>query len=311
MKNALLQLALLAVLVASCDVAVTINPSQEPTTLPPPTSPPATTIVLLTAVPAPDTPVPPTLRPPDPTSTLLPPAPTPVQVSGRPLSLVVPTGLANGVMVSQVSRAEGEGVAPWDVTPGHTRLVLDAYPLSGRSFAPEIRVYPASDYALMYPAAFESIHRLDNILYGPNGLTGDEPLPDVPYLNASEMLSSRAQVLPFQSGSGVRFLTQYDQYAAPINNNELIYTYQGLSRDGTYYIVATLPVTLPVLPESSDPAAVVPPGGVAYPGQGQSSSDYEAYYAAVTGLLDSANSGDFAPSIDQLDQLIASMLITP
>ncbi|MEO8354588.1 MAG: hypothetical protein ABI621_01610 [Chloroflexota bacterium] len=40
------------------------------------------------------------------------------------------------------------------------------------------------------------------------------------------------QVINFQNGRGIRFLTQYAQYPAPINNHELFYHFQGLTNDG-------------------------------------------------------------------------------
>jgi hypothetical protein len=67
--------------------------------------------------------------------------------------------------------------------------------------------------------AFENIHRLNNILYDPRAPIGEEQLPIAPTFNAAQMLASNIQVISFQNGNGVRFVTQYDQYAAPVNNN--------------------------------------------------------------------------------------------
>ena len=63
----------------------------------------------------------------------------------------------------------------------------------------------------------------------------------------------------------MRFLTEYAQYTAPVNNHELFYHFQGVTRDGAYYIIAIFPITVPVLAETSDAAAALPPGGIAYP----------------------------------------------
>ncbi|HEX9387675.1 MAG TPA: hypothetical protein VF918_15235, partial [Anaerolineales bacterium] len=65
-------------------------------------------------------------------------------------------------------------------------------------------------------------------------------------------------MISFQNGQGVRFLTEYAQYAASANNHDLFYHFQGLTRDGAYYIIAILPITVPVLAETSDGGAVLP-----------------------------------------------------
>ena len=61
----------------------------------------------------------------------------------------------------------------------------------------------------------------------------------------------QVQYLDFKSGTGVRFLTQFNNGMAPVNNHDLIYTFQGLTSDGKYYIAAVLPVTHPDLPANS------------------------------------------------------------
>ena len=63
----------------------------------------------------------------------------------------------------------------------------------------------------------------------------------------------------------MRFLTEYGQYPAPVNNHELFYHFQGFTSDGEYYIVATLPVTAPVLAETGDAGSPLPSGGILYP----------------------------------------------
>ena len=57
-------------------------------------------------------------------------------------------------------------------------------------------------------------------------------------------------MIKFQVPEGVRFLTEYAQYPASANNQDLFYQFQGLSRDGAYYIVAIFPITVPVLAET-------------------------------------------------------------
>jgi hypothetical protein len=52
----------------------------------------------------------------------------------------------------------------------------------------------------------------------------------------------------FRNGSGVAWLTQRTVDMAPINNAQLWYVFQGLTKDGAYYVAAQIRVTHPSLP---------------------------------------------------------------
>jgi hypothetical protein len=227
------------------------------------------------------------------------------------LSLVLPPGVASGFSGNQFPRADGDNVAPWEVTPGHTQIKLEGYLLQGKFHQPQIFVYPATEYAVMVPAAFESMHRLRNVMYDPSTASGVDQLPAVPFFNAAQVFASNVQPIAFQNGDGMRFLTEYAQYAAPVNNHELIYQFQGFSDDGEYYIIAILPISVPVLAESSEPGAILPPGGVPYPDISNPNADITGYCTAVTNLLNATSPDAFAPTLSQLDALIQSIRITP
>jgi hypothetical protein len=323
MKRAFLLLSILAVVTAGCDLSVTIAQPTSPAPLPTdtlipaaatPTQIPATQVptpIPASATPIPATPVP-TQMPPTPVPpTAQPPASAGGEVSVGPLTIFLWPDLASGARGSQFSRAEGQNVAPWDVTPGHTQLKLEGYPLQSRSLEPQIYVYPALDYAVMLPGAFESIHRLDNILYGPGGSISADQLPTVPFFNAAQLFASNVQLISFQNGGGVRFLTEYAQYPASVNNHDLFYHFEGVSRDGEYYIVAILPISAPGLAETSDPGAALPSGGIPYPYYADPEADMDGYYAAVTSLLNGTSAAAFVPTLDQLDALIQSIRISP
>jgi hypothetical protein len=306
MKKIFLFLSIFIFVTMACDLAVTVAPTNDPVPLPtntitPTQIPASVTSISITEAPDPITAIP----------TVQPLSADGVTVTYGPLGFVLPSGIASGFVGDQFSRVEGDSVAPWEVTPGHTQITLDGYLLQGKFHQPQIFVYPATSYAEMYPAAFESIHRLDNILYNPAGLNLNEPLPAVPFFNAAQIFASNIQAISFQGGSGVRFITEYAQNYAPVNNNELFYHFQGLSRNGAYYIIAIFPITAPVLAESSDPGAILPPGGVAFPDINNSNPDVQGYYASVTNLLNTTSPDAFTPTINQLDALIQSMLIAP
>ena len=236
------------------------------------------------------------------------------EVSVDSLSVVLPTGLVISVSAKQVPRADGQELLVWGKAPGHTEFKMEGYPLQGKTHEPKIYVYPANAYLEMVPAAFESIRRLDNILYAPTVPTTISPdqLPAAPFFNDVQVFASNIQVIYFQNGGGVRSLTEYDQYAASVNNHDLIYHFQGVTRDGAYYIVAILPITAPMIAETSDAGAPPPPGGVPYPYFAEGpNADMQTYYASVIDLLNASPSDVFTPTLNQLDSLIHSMRIAP
>lgn len=79
-------------------------------------------------------------------------------------------------------------------------------------------------------------------------------IPDFPYLDAGNSIISKFQYLAFRSGSGILFLTQYSNESQPnpVNNEELTLDFQGLTKDGRYYVAARLAITHAGLPRGID-----------------------------------------------------------
>ena len=301
MKKILLFLSLLTLISLACGVTIDITPNAEvPTSestpipvLDPPTTTPEVFISLTQAIPG----------------TAVPTAPLPltngVQVSYGLVSLVLPTGLANGISGTDFPRVEGEDHPYWELTPGHTVVTLEGYTLQGKFHQPQIYIYPALDYATLFPGAFESMHRLRNVMNLSIASIGVDQLPAVPFFNAAQVFASNIELISFQNGSGIRFLTEYAQYAASANNQDLFYHFQGFSNDGEYYIIAILPITMPMLAETSDGGAPLPAGGIPYSYFADGGNfDAESYYAAVTDLLNGTAPDALSPTINQLDALI-------
>jgi hypothetical protein len=236
---------------------------------------------------------------------------TATQVDGIPITLegvsfTIPNGLAGGANTDKMTAVEANTDAPWDIAPTHLRFTLTEYRLQGKFHEPRIFVYPAEEYIQNNPNAAEHIDRLRKILTGATPL--QETLPNVPFFNAAPVMAAQIKIIPFQNGGGgIRSLTQYAQYAAPINNHELFYHFQGLSSDGNYYVVAILPVTATILPEDEKPGASIPEGGIPIP---TDVGPNDVYYFSVTEKLNSLSPDAFTPSLDALDALFQSFVIT-
>ena len=307
MKKITLFFCILVVATLACDLSVNIAPTNEvptiaesPVLIDPPTTTPEVFISLTQAIPA----------------TALSTAPVPftdgTQVFYGPLSLVLPMGLASGISGSQIERADGSDLPYWELTPGHTVIKLEGYLLQGKSHQPQIYVYSATGYAELFPGAFESMHRLRNVMNASPATISEDQLPAVPFFNAAQVFASNIQPVSFQNGGGIRFLTEYAQYAASVNNQDLFYQFQGFSNDGEYYIIAILPITMPMLADTSDGGAPLPAGGIPYSYFTDGGNfNAESYYAAVTDLLNATPSDAFSPTISKLDALVQSITITP
>src|SRR5688500_16297712 len=229
---------------------------------------------------------------------------TPISFEG--VSFTIPNGLAGGANTDKMTAVESNTDAPWDIAPTHLRFTLTEYQLQDKFHEPRIFVYPAGEYAQSNPIAAEQLDRLRKILAGAIPL--HETLPTVPFFNAAPVLSAQIKIIPFENGGGgIRLLTQYAQYAAPVNNHELFYHFQGLSGDGNYYIVAILPITAPILPEDEKPEATVPEGGIHIP---TDVGPNNVYYFSVTEKLNSLSLDAFTPSLNALDALFQSFVIT-
>ncbi len=305
LKKVLLAFSLLAVMSLACGVTLDITPNAEVpnaehtpvSVIDPPTPTPEVFISSMQAIPA--TPI---LQPSPVTNTLV--------TFGR-LSLEIPSSVATGASGSDIAPVTGEDAAYWEKTPGHLQVSLgDYYILQGKFHQPQIYVYPALAYAQLVPAAFESMHRLRNVMYAPDAV-GAGQLPAVPFFNAAQVFASNVQAISFQNGSGIRFVTEYAQGFVSVNNQDLFYHFEGFTDDGNYYIVAILPITSPVLAETDDLAAPLPAGGIPFPDLASPDPDMQGYFATITTLLDSQTPESFTPALSQLDALIQSIWVAP
>ncbi len=240
----------------------------------------------------------------------VPPTQAPTLVNGtsvscQNISFVIPSGLASGVHAEAMPAIGENDGAPWEVAPAYTKCTLTGYLLQNKFHEPQIFVYPADEYAQAHSGAAQEIDRLKKILAG-TPPTKDS-LPHVPFFNAAPAIAANIQVLPFQTGQGVRTLTEYAQYYATINNHDLFYHFQGLTRDNKYYLIAILPITAPLLAEDDNPSAPVPPDGVPVPANG---TPDDAYYTSVTGKLNALALDSYTPSLNALDMLVKSISVT-
>ena len=231
-------------------------------------------------------------------------------VSFQRFSLVLPNGLATNVLTGSVP-AVNETEGPMVNAPEHVKFEFDNYAIPSTFHDPQILIYPAQEYAAMNDRAAANIAKLQAILNGTAAADADN-LPHISIFNAAQVFAAQIQTVKFANGSGVRYLTEYAQYVATVNNNDMFYCFQGLTSDGKYYILAILPASHPLLAYDANPETVIPEGGIPFPGYDNTdASAFDAYYDSVVALLNQQAANSFMPALVSLDKLIESITVAP
>lgn len=200
--------------------------------------------------------------------------------------------------------------------PGGPEVPHIAYTLYSGMIPPEsmldavggLRVYRTADFA-QYEFPAKRLAELQSVLETRPDLTtyavqlemsiDSITLPFMPVFPAAQVIRGQAHYVDTDSVSGIAYITGFRQAPSPIIANELLYTFQGISRDGQYYISVIMPLNSTMFP-SEIPADF----------------DYEAfiatymdYVAQTTELLNSASPNDFEPSLTLMDDLVNSIAI--
>lgn len=236
--------------------------------------------------------------------------------SGAGLSLTYSTNdfVEAGIRKEQKRSAEGLGnVVDEGFAPEHFCLYFEDtdHPLppleqGPRYFFPAhcfVCAIPLSDssvedFGAAYPTlSFAAVDLRKILRERPEDLEQWRDVPDVPANNAGPSIFSRFQYLDFRSGSGIAFLTQYSQEMEPnpVNNEELILSFQGLTDDGMYYLAGRLAVTHPSLPK-----------GIDFTEHIERDKSYR-YLRSAEEQLEGFSDESFRPSLKSLKALLSSI----
>jgi hypothetical protein len=214
------------------------------------------------------------------------------------ISLCFDPAIAQGNTTSVVSAVTSVD-NPWYNVPQIEQIDFSNYVAGEKFHSPRIMVFSVAEYKAVYDKAEERISELQRYIASkPNIPSG--VIPFLPNWNAQQLYQLMPAFVSFQNGQGIRFLTEYGQYYAPVNNTDLFYTFQGITNDGKYYVSVVLPVTHPSLPPDYKVDATL---------QAQIDADFEAYKASIFSGLSAQPLDSFSPSISLLDAMIESMKI--
>lgn len=205
--------------------------------------------------------------------------------------------IANDIQDEIIPAVSPDSNSPyWEILPQHQVFTFEGYEISEHLLKAQIFLYPVAELDSYNDGASQIADDLKKLLE--DNVVG-ENLPFLPLFNAAQVMHAKVEFMDFGNGKGVRYLTQFDQAPIPINNFELIYTYQGLSEDGKYYIAAIFPVTHLELPESND----------VYGDQEFIMENFVTEMAESVTKLESLPDSGFSPDLTMLDALIQSIVI--
>ncbi len=209
--------------------------------------------------------------------------------------------LAAGVDISQVASQVYPDAPDWSNETAHLEFEFKGYPLQETFHKPALYIYSASDLQNTQTGT-DTLEKLAFFLQKrPVTLAEDDSIPLLPFFNAAQFMQARIAYPDFQNGTGVRFVSQYGQGAWPINNHDMFYTYQGLTRDQQYYISAIFPVGHPTLPPTGD--------NIPWDDWGAFSDNFRTYIMEAETALDRQPDQSFTPSLVSLDEIIHSLQV--
>lgn len=219
--------------------------------------------------------------------------------------------------VAETPYDEASGMPYWAAGPAYTRYILMDFADEMDSFQlPIIHVFPTENLAAYgnetvytFQGQLEALNallaeeELDLSTYAAAPTTsGESDLPFLPLLNAAQVFRAQPEVMEFQNGRGIRYLTYYSQAPGPIMNQNIFYTFQGVTDDGKYYVSATFPINTGLFEDE-------------FPGQ---DFDFDAFMETYNTYLQESltslnelpvDAAESTPTIAQLDALINSLTV--
>lgn len=231
------------------------------------------------------------------------------QISFQGISFRLDPALATGVTAQDCQAVPFRVEDP----PGtaHPAGVTFTFPADRTrvDFQPLIAVYAVEGDKQDYLYPLNSLPELQRLL--------DKRIQPSPWFDHAP-LHVRPQYLDFAGGAGVRGIIEYAQDIFFYTNNGLLYNFDGLTRDGRYYVNVRVPVAVPFLMDldGADPRTNTNPGAIAIPDW---TSDYkaqgqiiQAYNQEALRRFYQAADADFTPDLAVLDALVHSLqVVTP
>jgi hypothetical protein len=225
-------------------------------------------------------------------------------VSYDHFSFAYTEAFGQNVNISQYPGDPVESAGPGFSDAAYTQFNVGYLPQAPDSFwetAAGIRVYHTEGIR-QYDFLQEQLDALQTLLNERPDLaaysTGNdaENLPFIPVVPDGRPLQARAHYVENEAVQGVAYIFYTAAAAEPILNNSLVYTFQGISKDGEYFINATFRLNASLfpaeMPSDFDYAAFV--------------DQFDSHMTESAAQIDAAAPEDFTPSLSEIDELIGT-----
>jgi len=168
----------------------------------------------------------------------------------------------------------------------------------------QVYVAPVDEYLLVDELAEPTVAFLQTMIEQqiPNldGCIPELPLSDFFRVCDHQQFHSNIGYFDFQNGSGVRFVSVYGiQDLAPVDNENLVYVFQGFTDDGKYYVKAIVRILHSQLPDMGEiPGEIYMEDAIGV-----------AVYFDDFAVLLNQNEADYAPALEWIDAFLASLWV--
>ena len=187
-------------------------------------------------------------------------------------------------------------------TPDYIKFNFTDYVIQGHFHEPFIAIYPVAQLIEFDEFTEWHVNTLQTLIASQPETPEDFPF--IPIWNAASLFHSNVEYVDFQNGSGIRYLTEFGQAYWPVHNDNMFYTFQGITSDGQYYISAVLPVHHPNVYQSGEE---VPSDWEPY----YDEAAWDAYINPTVAMLNGQPGNSFTPYLDLLDEMIGSITFQP
>ncbi|NMC52976.1 MAG: hypothetical protein GYA48_05010 [Chloroflexi bacterium] len=181
----------------------------------------------------------------------------------------------------------------------HRIFEFQNYHLEDHFLTPLINIYPLEEFQQVNPGAAAQITLLKDLISW-QGLGASRPdgLPFLPIFNAAQSFFTKVEFINTDSVNGLRYLTQYQQATYPIQNGQMIYTFQGITTDGKYYVSAVFPESHAILEPYDD-----------FEYTAEFEENFMDYLREIGEQLRAEPDESFSPGLDALDGVIESLRV--
>lgn len=216
------------------------------------------------------------------------------------VNFIVPSQVANNAY-GEILPADTTGSPnePFSIYPETTAFYFENYQVPISYTDQILMIFPVAEYESIDSGVGAKITALRRLLDN-RSTTGAAALPLIPGYDGEQLFFSNVKFINFKNGRGVRYITMYGDEVSPVNNETLMYIYQGITNDGAYLVSVILPVNNPVLPDSYE----IPDGDY-----DAFEENYDTYISDITRKLNAEADARFLPGLQWLDGMVQSLSV--